>query len=84
MTDRHPNLTRFLDGLQEYGDPTAKMLLEGAKCPYQCRCALCLEWWAAIGPEQLSDKKSTWGPFTKAEIKHFKALREQADDQDDQ
>ena len=72
---RHPNLRRFLSGLAaKIGDQTAEMLLEGAGPghPYPCKCALCLEWWAAVGPEH-NGKRPTWGPFTAKEIKQYKA-----------
>lgn len=75
MTDtQHPNLQRFLDGMVELirYDPTAKMLMEGSGHPYQCRCAVCLEWWAAMGPET-DGKTPTWGPFTAKEIREYKA-----------
>jgi len=68
---RHPNLQRFLDGMSAIGDETTEMLLEasGPSHPYHCRCALCLEFWATVGPEH----GNTWGPFTAKEIKEFKA-----------
>jgi len=74
MTTRHPNLQRFLDGMAaKIGDETAEMLLEasGPKHPYHCKCALCLEFWAAVGPEH-SEGTPTWGPFTAKEIKEYK------------
>lgn len=71
-TTRHPNLQRFLDGMAErIGEPAARMLMEGSDHPYQCRCALCLKWWATVGPEH-SEGVPTWGPFTAKEIKEYK------------
>ena len=74
MTTRHPNLQRFLDGMAaRIGEPTAKMLMQGSDPPYQCRCAICLEFWAAMGPEYEDGYTPTWGPFTAKEIKQYKA-----------
>lgn len=33
---------------------------------YQCRCGVCLIWWAQVGPEPDEDD---YGPFTEAEVK---------------
>lgn len=73
MTTRHPNLQRFLNDMAEriVGEPTAKMLMEGSDHPYQCRCTVCLAWWAAVGPEHLNGIP-TWGPFTAKEIREYK------------
>lgn len=32
---------------------------------YQCRCDICLIWWAQVGPEPDEDN---YGPFTEAEV----------------
>jgi hypothetical protein len=33
-----------------------------------CRCDLCREWWALVGPEEDSDGTPSFGPFTASEI----------------
>lgn len=73
---RHPNLQRFLDGLQEaldLDDETAQTLLEGSDHPYNCTCRVCLKWWASMGPEYADGKTPSWGPFTPRQIREFKA-----------
>ena len=75
MTTRNPQIVAFLESLRQRADmdePTAQILLDGAEHPYGCRCATCLEWWAAVGPEDLGDGGRGYGPFTEAEIAAFK------------
>jgi len=69
---RSPQIEAFLEGLRQranMSEPTARMLLEGSDHPYTCRCDICREWWAALGPEDLGDDKKGYGPFTEAEIR---------------
>ena len=81
MTTRHPSLQRFLDGMAaRISEPTAKLLMEGSDHPYPCRCAVCLAWWAAMGPET-NGKTPTWGPFTAKEIREYKEEKRVHDDQ---
>jgi len=59
----NPIIKAFLRALREKagaGDHRARLLLAGVGHPYDCRCAICLKWWATMGDR---------GPFTEAEIK---------------
>ena len=71
---RTPQIEAFLEGLRQRAgmdEPTAKMLLEGSDHHYNCRCDTCLEWWVALGPEDLGGGKRGYGPFSETEIKAF-------------
>jgi hypothetical protein len=41
-------------------------VMEASNHPYTCRCANCLQWWLACGPEHTANGWS-FGPFTQAE-----------------
>lgn len=43
----------------------SKKFTAASNHPYQCRCGICLTWWAQVGPEPDEDD---YGPFTKAEV----------------
>ena len=76
MTERHPSLQRFLDGMLErmhLGKEQARVLVDGSDHPYQCRCPTCLEWWATMGPEE----GGSWGPFTEKEIQEARRGNEE-------
>lgn len=40
--------------------------MEANRHPYTCRCAICMQWWLAVGPEH-TESGWSFGPFTQAE-----------------
>jgi len=68
--DRSPRLQQFLDDYaEEHG--ISQAVVEGSDHAYSCRCRVCLEWWATVGPQEDVEWEPQWGPFSREEIEGF-------------
>jgi hypothetical protein len=51
-----------------------KIFKEATQHVYDCRCAVCLDWWAKMGPDpavEAPDGGLGFGPFTEGEINAY-------------
>lgn len=67
----------------------APEFMEASYHAYHCKCAICLQWWVRVGPE---DTGSGWsfGPFSRGEyvaaggvVPDYPPIDEPEDDKDD-